>query len=339
MARLRDGAIPVFLVRGNHDAANKMTKDLKLVDNVRVFSSDRAETVVLEDQGVALHGQSFPTQAVIANLARAYPARSKGYFNIGLLHTCLDGREGHERYAPCTLTDLQVREYGYWALGHVHTREILQQGDRWIVFPGNLQGRHARETGPKGCMLVTVNEDQETVQAEPRWLDVVRWKTCHLDAQGARDGDEVIDRFRGRLLAMLPEAEDRLLALRVDVKGTCPAHSSLASHAAHWTSEFRQAALDATDCNVWIEKILLRTSPVRSLADDLAGDSPLAELSALFAELQESDEQLKVLCTRALDDLVRKLPPELLDGLDSCDRLRGLLDHVGPLLFGRLQVR
>ena len=34
MARLRDGGIPVVMIRGNHDAANKMTRDLKLVDNV-----------------------------------------------------------------------------------------------------------------------------------------------------------------------------------------------------------------------------------------------------------------------------------------------------------------
>ena len=73
MVRLRDGGIPVFMIRGNHDAANKMTKDLKLVDNVHVLSSQHAETHVLDDHGVAIHGQSFPTQAVLTNLARSYP--------------------------------------------------------------------------------------------------------------------------------------------------------------------------------------------------------------------------------------------------------------------------
>lgn len=336
MVRLRDGGIPVFMIRGNHDAANKMTKDLKLVDNVHVLSSQQAETLVLEDQGVAIHGQSFPTQAVLTNLARSYPARRKGYFNLGLLHTCVDGREGHEPYAPCSLADLRAREYGYWALGHVHTREILYRDDPWIVFPGNLQGRHAREPGPKGCMLVTVDDHHDVVSAETRWLDVVRWETCQLDARGACDGDEVVARFRDRLIQLLPCCDDRLLALRVDIRGATEAHASLTSHATHWTSEFRQAALDTGACRVWIEKVLLRTSPQRSLTEDNLSDAPLAELAALLDELRGDDARLVALGTRALDDLTRKLPPDLLDGLDSPQRLRGLLDQVGPLLFERL---
>ena len=269
MARLRDHCIPVFMIRGNHDAANKMTRDLRLVDNVRVLSSDKAETVLVQDLGVAIHGQGFATQAVIANLARAYPTRRTGYFNLGLLHTCVDGREGHEPYAPCTLADLRAREYQYWALGHIHNREILSRDDPWVIFPGNLQGRHARETGPKGCMLVTVDEHHEVIAAEPRWLDVMRWETCLLDVGGARDADDVMARFRDRLLQILPSCDDRLLALRVEVQGATRAHAVLASHATHWTSEFRQVAIDAGGCRLWIEKVLFRTSPPRSLSEDL----------------------------------------------------------------------
>jgi DNA repair exonuclease SbcCD nuclease subunit len=336
MARLRDGGIPVVMIRGNHDAANKMTKDLRLVDNVTVLSTHESQTVLLEDQGVAIHGRSFPTREVKENLARSYPPRRGGYFNLGLLHTCVDGREGHEPYAPCTLADLRAREYGYWALGHIHRREILHKEDPWVVFPGNLQGRHAREPGPKGCVLVTVDDRHEVVSAEPRWLDVVRWETSRLDVAGARDGDEVVARFRNRLAPLLSTCDDRLLALRVEVQGATPAHAVLAARAGHWTNEFRQAALDAGDCRIWIEKVLFRTSSPRSMAEGLADDAPLAELSSYLSELREDESRLTALGTRALDDLVRKLPAELLDGLDSPQRLRGLLDQIGPLLFERL---
>jgi DNA repair exonuclease SbcCD nuclease subunit len=313
-----------------------MTKDLQLVDNVRVLSSQQPETCVLEDHGVAIHGQSFPTQAVTTNLARSYPARRPGYFNLGLLHTCVDGREGHEPYAPCSLTDLQAREYGYWALGHIHAREILCRDDPWIIFPGNLQGRNAREHGAKGCMLVTVGDRLDVVSVEPRWLDVVRWQICQLNARGARDGDEVMVRFRDRLTELLSSCNDRLLALRVEVRGATEAHASLSSHVLHWTSEFRQVALDTGAGRVWIEKVLFRTSPLRDLTAENLGDTPLAELAACLEELRGDDSKLTTLATQSLGDLTRKLPPELLEGLDSPQRLRGLLDQVGPLLFERL---
>ena len=85
------------------------------------------------------------------------------------------------------------------------------------------------------------------VSAEPRWLDVVRWETCQLDAAGARDGDEVVARFHDRLVPLLSACDGRLLAVRVEVFGATPAHAALAAHAGHWTNELRQAALDAGD--------------------------------------------------------------------------------------------
>jgi DNA repair exonuclease SbcCD nuclease subunit len=335
MSRLRDCAIPVYMIRGNHDAANRMTKDLRLLENVRVLSTEQAETVVQEDCGVAIHGRSFPTRAVLENLARAYPARASGLFNVGLLHTCVDGREGHEPYAPCSLSDLRAREYGYWALGHVHARETLHRDDPWIVFPGNLQGRHVREPGPKGCVLVTVGESQAVVAVEPRWLDVVRWETCRVDAAGARDGEEVVRRFQDRLDRLVPACDGRLLALRVEFQGACPAHGSLAARPTHWTNEVRQAALDAGAGRVWVEKVLLKTAPPGDPAAG-RGDVPLAELVACLEELRADDARLRALGDRALEDLKRKLPSDLLDDLDGPERLRALLDQVGPLLFDRL---
>ncbi len=335
MARLRDGKIPVYMIRGNHDAQNRMTKDLRLLDNVRVLSADRAETIVQEDCGVAIHGRSFATRAVLDNLARSYPARVPGLFNIGLLHTCVDGREGHEPYAPCSLSDLRAREYGYWALGHIHAREILHKEDPWIVFPGNIQGRHVREPGPKGCMLATVDDSLEVAAIQPRWLDVVRWETCRVDAAGARDGDEALQLFGRRLERLMPEIDGRLLALRVEFHGASAAHASLSARSGHWMSEVRQAAIDGGSGRVWVEKVVFKTTPPAE-PGIARGDAPLAELAACLDELHNDDDRLRALGDRALDDLKRKLPAELLEELDGPDRLRALLDQAGPLLFERL---
>jgi predicted phosphodiesterase len=335
MSRLREARIPVYMIRGNHDAANRMTKDLRLLDNVRVLSTERADTVVQEDCGVAVHGRSFPTRAVLDNLARGYPPRLAGCFNIGLLHTCVDGREGHEPYAPCSLSDLRAREYGYWALGHVHARETLYRDDPWIVFPGNLQGRHVREPGSKGCVLVTVDDSQSVASIEPRWLDVVRWEICRVDAAGARDADETLLRFQERLGRLLPACEDKLLALRVEFHGACQAHAPLLARPTHWINEVRQVALDVGNGRVWVEKVLLKTAPPGAPSAGRS-DAPLTELAACLDELLSDDARLRALCDRALDDLKRRLDSDLLDDLETPERLRGLLDQVGPLLLERL---
>jgi predicted phosphodiesterase len=333
MARLRDARIPVYLIRGNHDAANRMTKDLRPLDNVRLLSVQRPETVTLDDVGVALHGQGYETRAVLENLAVTYPKRVPGLFNIGLLHTGVDGREGHEPYAPCTLDDMRGHEYDYWALGHIHKREMLRPAGPLIAFPGNVQGRNVRESGPKGCLLVTV-DDAGNVTAEPRWLDVLRWDVCRVDAAGARDGDDLLARFRARLDTYLAGLDDRMLALRVEFHGGCPAHAGMASDWPYWSSEVRQTATEAGSGRVWVEKVVPRTAPPVAPLDPTA-DGPLVELELLLDELRGDDVQLKVLFDRELDD-VRKKGPWLLEDLDSPDRLRGLLDQVGPLLLSRL---
>ena len=118
-------------------------------------------------------GQSFRQRDVTDNLVLDYPAPVSGAFNIGVLHTGLGGMGGHANYAPCSLEDLVNKGYQYWALGHVHQAAVLHEWPH-IVFPGNLQGRHVRETGAKGACLVTV-EDNEIVDLVSVPCDVVRW--------------------------------------------------------------------------------------------------------------------------------------------------------------------
>jgi DNA repair exonuclease SbcCD nuclease subunit len=333
MVRLRDAGIHAYLIRGNHDAANKMTRDLRPLDNVHFLASDRPQTVPLDDVDVAIHGQGFATRAVVENLAKAYPARVDGVFNIGLLHTCVEGREGHERYAPCSIDDLRFRGYDYWALGHIHKRETLHT-DPVIAFPGNIQGRSVRERGPKGCLLVTV-DDARNVGVETRWLDVMRWETCRVDASGAADGEELLQRFRDQMPKLLSESDDRLLALRVEVQGACRAHAGVAADWPYWTQEIRQTATEASGGRVWVEKALPRTCPPEALGDGPA-DGPLAELGAFLDELRRDEALLTELGRHELDDLKKKLPHDLLDGLDTAERLRELLDQVGPMLMNRL---
>jgi DNA repair exonuclease SbcCD nuclease subunit len=334
MARLREAGIKVYVIQGNHDAENKMTRSLSWPENVVLLSTQGPQTVTLGDWDVALHGQGYATAAVTANLVDRYPGAVPGLFNIGLLHTCAGGYDDHARYAPCTLGEMRTKGYDYWALGHIHKREELLR-DPWVVFPGNLQGRHARETGPKGASLVTV-DDSGQATVEHQVLDVLRWELCRVDASDAPDGEAVLERFERQLHGLLAAGDDRLLALRVEVVGATRAHARLLADWAQWTGEVRRAAIETSNGRAWVEKVQPRTRPPGLTDWDAAPDGPLAELRDLIDELRDDTDRLKQLGDRALDDLKKKLPGELLDGLDTPDRLKELLDQVGPLLLNRL---
>jgi DNA repair exonuclease SbcCD nuclease subunit len=336
MTRLHDAGLSVYIVAGNHDAANKMTKSLRLPDRVKVFSHKAAETVEVAGCDTVIHGQGFAAAAVFDNLAAGFPRGSSGVFNLGLLHTSATGHDGHERYAPCSLDDLQSRDYDYWALGHIHKRQRLAC-DVPAMFPGNIQGRHVREPGAKGCLLVTVDDRG---RAEPRFepLDVMRWETCELDVRQAQRGEDVLASFSARLPAVLQAAQDRPLALRVELRGACPAHEALAGQPQKWTNELRSVATDVGGGQVWLEKIKFDTSLPRVC--ELPTDGPIGELLQLLGELQHDDQELSKLAAE-LDELDRKLPAELKEGLDAVRMsdgawLREVLQQVEPLLVSRL---
>ncbi|TGG78310.1 MAG: DNA repair exonuclease, partial [Aphanocapsa feldmannii 288cV] len=124
MGRLKQAGIPVFVLHGNHDAESQIARQLKLPlpDNVQVFDAQKAQTFQLDKLNVALHGQSFREKAVTDNLVPDYPTPVQDAFNIGVLHTALDGMSDHAKYAPCSLPELVAKGYDYWALGHVHQR-------------------------------------------------------------------------------------------------------------------------------------------------------------------------------------------------------------------------
>ncbi|HEY3593914.1 MAG TPA: DNA repair exonuclease, partial [Polyangiaceae bacterium] len=262
LSRLRAADIPVVLVRGNHDAASQITRHLKLPDNVRELSVHAPESYELPAAGVVVHGQSFATRAVRSDLAYGFPRAVSGAFNVGLLHTSADGREGHENYAPCNVQTLVDKRYDYWALGHIHQREVLHR-EPYVIFPGNLQGRHARELGAKGATLVTV-EDGVIQSVEHRELDVVRWEIVSVDASDAQSGADAVDLARAALDRARDAAEGRTLAARVIVKGATRAHAALRSSTEQYTAEIRAAANDVGD--IFVENVVFATETPVDLA-------------------------------------------------------------------------
>ncbi|HEY2155212.1 MAG TPA: DNA repair exonuclease [Isosphaeraceae bacterium] len=335
MARLRDSGIRVFLIRGNHDAQNKMTANLPLPDNVRDFPTDRPASFRLDDYDVIVHGQGFASGRVDEDLASRYPDPDRGCLNIGLLHTSANGRDGHDPYAPCTVDALKRKGYDYWALGHVHTRETLCDVGCHIAFPGNVQGRHIREAGAKGCLLVTVDDRRCVSSVEFTPLDVLRWATCRVDADGAADGEELLGRFEQAAPALLRE-HGRPIAMRVEIVGDCPAHDGVAARFPEFASQIRSVALNVGGGRLWVEKVKLRTTSHAGLDGDGLGDDAVAVLLETLAELHRDPAPL----SSDLADLRKRLGPAAAEfesvRFDDPAWFRSILDDARSLLITRL---
>ena len=336
MTRLREAGIPVFLVAGNHDAANRMTKFLRLPQNVNVFSARQPETKLLPEGDVVIHGQSFSNQSVSDNLAANYPVKRPGCFNIGLLHTSVTGYEGHEPYAPCTLDDLRLKDYDYWALGHVHTWQELCGYPR-VVFSGNIQGRNIRESGPKGCVLVTVGDGHEILECDHVPLDVIRWGRASVDLAGAATIDELQERASDAIRALMGDAGDRPLVLRVELEGATLLHDRLVAEN-QWRDDLRALAADVGSESVWIEKIALRTCPP-ARSTTLSG--PLDEVHQYVQSLAARPSELASV-TDSVAPLLAKLPEDLKQEVNTWiepggERFLRLMADAESLLMERLR--
>lgn len=227
LSRLDAAGIPTFVVHGNHDPLGTLRPGAGLPPLVKVFGPEWEE-VELRRGGETfcrVQGISYPTEAVREDLSARF-ARQGPQFTVGVLHANLGGERGHAPYAPCSAADLSERGLDYWALGHVHTRAVVPlEGGAVAVYPGNPQGRHVNEPGPRGCALVEVKDGR----AEARFVDVdlVRWHVIAVEVGGVEGveelGEVVVERLQHEGAAEGVEAH----AARVILTGRGPLHADL----------------------------------------------------------------------------------------------------------------
>ncbi len=341
LARLRDEEIPVVIVAGNHDAASEITKRLTLPPNVTQLASSSPQVHRFDDLDLAVIGQSYAKRVVTDDLAAKFPEADHGLFNIGLLHTSLDGRPGHATYSPTSVDTLRGRGYQYWALGHIHQREVVSE-EPWIVFPGNLQGRHIRETGPKGASLVTI-ERGEIESVENLELDVVRWVNCHIEVSNANTFEDVLSQVSEELETSTESAYGRLVAARVEIIGRSPIHNDLWRRSLELDMEIR--AFGAARNDLWIEKVKLNTrrtsevdggliESIRSRAKRIQDDpEELALVESLFADLRNKlPQEIKISDQNDVDELAPSSSDHLKATLDSAvDLIAALLGETEAL--------
>lgn len=318
IGRLHRAGIPTFFVKGNHDADSQITRPHDFPVSVRVFPSSKAGTEILDDIGVAIHGRSFPNRLVPLDFVAGYPKAQAGLFNIGVLHTSLDGARGHDTYAGCTAEDLGRFGYDYWALGHIHGAAEIPAAHGRIVYPGNIQGRSVREPGPKGAMRVVV-EDGRIVEIQPLVLDAARWEIVSLDISECEDDLGIFARIDAATAAAHAAADGRPLAIRVHLTGTSPLHPHLVATRELVLAQARANAFAiADDC--WIEQLRVEThAPERTAGLD-ADALDIEGLLDLTAQEGSFETVLGDLARSIAGKMPRELSEEFLRDQDAALR-------------------
>ena len=334
MGRLQKADIPVYLIKGNHDAESVITGALTYPSNVHEFSTAKVESMTIDSLPVALHGRGFPERKLTENIVPEYPKAVPGKYNIGLLHTSLAGSSDHDTYAPCSLDELELSGYDYWALGHIHIPEIKCKNP-WIAYSGNTQGRHIRETGERGCFLVSVSDAGET-SAEFCTLDCVRWFRLEVDITGVDTTsgllelvDETIEAALGSGLSHIrgntkSASESMIAVLRIVVSGSSTLASRLELKRDHYRDEFLSVAQRHNNGNVWLETVRLQVkSALNPASDSDVNDSFASEVLAALQpdKLHETfarsswnadiDKVLKDLNAEQLAEVEQQLPAAL----------------------------
>ncbi|MCC9643549.1 DNA repair exonuclease [Rhodopirellula sp. JC740] len=359
---IREG-IHVAVIRGNHDAANKMTSNLPLPKNPDgseiLLSEKKVDQRILEDLGIAIHGRSYAKRAETGDMAGEYPQPIGGMFNLALLHTGLSGLEGHDPYAPCSPQQLADKGYDYWALGHIHQRGEHQiDGAAPVVFSGNVQGRHIRESGPKGCILVDIDDRNQTTRRFVP-LDVVRFESFEADASDWSHTDELMDAYEDWLSEQLTQVDDRLLVTRVVLSGESSLHHQWMREQANLEAGLRAASVTHGHGQVWLERLKVRTTAERSKASaersqafaerpqstvsstDSPSDGPIQSILAVVEQLKTEGGDLDWM-DEEISPLLKKLPVEFsgdqsLVRLDDQNERHEWIDAATAELMARLQ--
>ncbi|WP_158289348.1 metallophosphoesterase family protein [Paenibacillus flagellatus] len=306
---LAERGIPVYAVHGNHDPDDGRKAALRWPDAVRFFSSAEAECFAVTDpvRGdlAYVHGWSYPTAAVTDNPLPRFGRPRPGAFNIGLLHANVDGDADHDNYAPCSRRELATAGFDYWALGHIHARRSW--GERpSIVYPGNLQGRSVRETGPKGCCIVDVTASGN-VSVRFRAADAVRWFAADVPIDGVTGEQELRDRLEAKMRECEEEAEGRPSIVRFRLAGRGALHRALRRPGMLQElaeelrePERRRAEAGAGEPFVWIESIQARTASELDLRQAAGRNAFLGDLLQLSAALAADEAAWRTFRDEAL---------------------------------------
>ena len=228
LRRLEKAGMRSFICHGNHDPLDGWEAQLTFPEGCHRFGPHVERVPVFKDEPdrAVVYGISYPHREVRQNLVPQFAAIEPVAFSIGLLHANVDNNSAHDSYAPCTLRDLEDTKMDYWALGHVHTRQVLREPSPTVVYPGNPQGRHPNEPGARGVYIVEVS-DAGQVTLDFKAVDVVRWTMLEVDIDGLETDQSLFDKIDQEVTLCQDNADGRDMVYRLVLNGRGALHDSL----------------------------------------------------------------------------------------------------------------
>ncbi|SIP96483.1 DNA repair exonuclease SbcCD nuclease subunit [Rhizobium sp. RU20A] len=320
LRRLTEAGIAVFLIRGNHDAISKVTRELTLPDGVHLLAGRKRSHVagrLADGREVVIHGVSFAEAEAPQSLLPSFAPPQADAVNIGLLHTSLAGSPGHDAYAPCAVADLVAHGFDYWALGHIHKRTVWHETPH-IVMPGMPQGRDINEAGERSVTLVTIDEKQG-LSIEERATAGAIFERLAVDVGGADEWRDLLGRVDAALRSLRDSRRAAHLILRVTLTGPTPLAWRLRRDRDLLLAEIESIA-QSRGAN-WIESVDIDCTDAQA-AD---GTDPVAELAAILDRDVLGTHAAEAEALAAIEDLMRALPHEVRAALaDSEEAVKAL---------------
>ncbi len=293
LERLKAHGIQVYIIHGNHDSIDQMKSSLQWPENVHVFSGDRVEVQAFikdNQEAVKIYGRSYPTKSFKEKIVPEYTSEVLSEaFQIGLLHTNVDGNPEHDSYAPSSLKELIDSEMDYWALGHIHKGAILSERHPTIIYSGNPQGKHIKETGMKGCVLVEVeNKEIESIT----WLSTsqIVWEKLEISLTETKNLPDVIEIIQQQLDQRLNQINTPIIA-RIFLTGFTPVHYELRKEA--YIEDMRDMLNDHYSNHegwIWIEGLYLYTRPFNSIEEIMERNDFLSDYIKQLQLYKEKEE-------------------------------------------------
>lgn len=284
--------LSIYVVHGNHDPLDSWTAQVSFPGNLFRFPQTLSSVIHYEDGSplAEIWGISYARKETSENLALCFGRipREKEIFRIGLLHCNVGGVSSlHQNYAPCTLGDLLDAPVDYWALGHVHEMNILRDSSPMVVYPGNIQGRHMKEQGEKGCFMVSVDSGKvEGMDFLP--TSEVLWMEENIPLSGTEEIADIHDLIGSACERIRSLSRGRLVIARFSLAGTSSLQTFLSNPLAmdQLVQIFRERERNRLD-QVWIESIRNRTRETSDLGELKDSDNFLSDFLQVAQEARQ----------------------------------------------------